>query len=76
MKRKKIVIITSRFPFPLNKGDKLRIYYQIKHLSLYHNIYLISLNTENIISKNAQKELEKYCKGVHIINIKLYIKYR
>ena len=74
MKRKKIIIITSRFPFPLNKGDKLRAYYQIKHLALYHNIYLISLNTENIISKNYQQELEKYCKEVHIINIPLYIR--
>ena len=74
MKRKKIIIITSRFPFPLNKGDKLRAYYQIKHLALYHNIYLISLNTENIISKNDQQELEKYCKEVHIINIQLYMR--
>ena len=72
MKRKKIVIITSRFPFPLNKGDKLRIYYQIKYLSLYHDIYLISLNAEGRIKHEFQKELDKYCKEVHIINLNLH----
>ena len=72
MKRKKIIIITSRFPFPLNKGDKLRIYYQIKYLAQYHNIYLISLNTESAIKKNEKKELEKFCQEVHIINLNIY----
>jgi len=72
MKRKKIIIITSRFPFPLNKGDKLRIYYQIKYLSQFHDIYLISLNTEKAIQKNEKNELENYCKEVHIININIF----
>tara|TARA_B100001250_G_C19795418_1_gene788499 strand:+ start:707 stop:1873 length:1167 start_codon:yes stop_codon:yes gene_type:complete len=71
MKKQKIIIITSRFPFPLNKGDKLRIYYQIKHLAIYHNIYLISLNTEGVIKKIDRQELEKYCKEVHVININI-----
>ena len=72
MKRKKIIIITSRFPFPLNKGDKLRIYYQIKYLSIYHNLYLISLNTEGVIDIQYRQELEKYCKEVYIININIF----
>ena len=76
MKRKKIIIITSRFPFPLNKGDKLRIYYQIKYLSQYHDIYLISINTERAIKKNEKKELEKYCKEVHIINLNIFTRVR
>ncbi len=69
MKNKKIIIITSRFPFPLNKGDKLRIYHQIKYISAHHNIYLIALNTEGKIKQNSINELKKYCREVHIIDI-------
>jgi len=69
MHRKKILIITSRFPFPLEKGDKLRIYHQIKYLSKYHNIHLVSLNTESKIPELSINELNKYCQKIHIINI-------
>jgi sugar transferase (PEP-CTERM/EpsH1 system associated) len=40
----KIVVLTSRIPYPLEKGDKLRIFHQIKHLSESHEICLICLN--------------------------------
>ena len=69
MQRKTIIIITSRFPFPLDKGDKLRIYHQIKSLSQHHDIHLISLNTERKISNKIINELKKYCKKIHIIRI-------
>ena len=39
-----IIYFTSRFPYPINKGDKLRSYYQIKELSKSHEIHLISLS--------------------------------
>jgi len=71
VEKKKIIIITSRFPYPLNKGDKLRIYYQIKYMSEHHDIYLISLNTEKKIPIENITELKKYCKDVYIINISL-----
>ena len=56
--KKKIIIITSRFPFPLEKGDKLRIYHQIKHLSIDYNIHLISLNTEGKIDNKNIHQLK------------------
>ena len=37
----KIVIITPRVPEILDKGDKLRIFYQIKYLSISNDIHLI-----------------------------------
>ena len=40
----KIAVLTSRIPYPLEKGDKLRIFHQIKHLSKSHEICLICLN--------------------------------
>ena len=74
MKKQKIVIITSRFPFPLDKGDKLRIYHQIKYMSKYHNIYLIALNTEGKITKHSFQQLAQYCKEIHVIHLSLIVR--
>ena len=46
----KIVILTPRVPEILDKGDKLRIFYQIKYLSISNDIHLISLSS----SKNEE----------------------
>jgi sugar transferase (PEP-CTERM/EpsH1 system associated) len=40
----KLVVLTSRIPYPLEKGDKLRIFHQINHLAKSHEICLICLN--------------------------------
>lgn len=61
----KLLICTSRVPYPLDKGDKLRAYYQIKALSEQHEIYLCCISDEDS-SPTAYKELKKYCKEVHI----------
>ena len=44
----KILFITPRFPWPLNKGDKLRAYNQIRCLSQRHEILLFALSDERI----------------------------
>lgn len=66
----KLFIITSRIPFPLEKGDKLRIYHQIKAMSKSHEIYLCSLYFNNI-DKDAYTNLSKYCKEVHFIKLSI-----
>jgi glycosyltransferase involved in cell wall biosynthesis len=58
-----LVYIVSRFPFPLEKGDKLRAYYQIRELSKSFNLHLIAL-TENVVSESHIHELEKFCASV------------
>jgi len=62
--KKTIVFITSRFPFPLEKGDKLRAYHQIKELSLSYHIILCSL-TRTKIKKEWLNELDPYCQSIH-----------
>ena len=37
----KLLFLTSRFPYPTNKGDKLRAYYQIKEISTQNEIHLV-----------------------------------
>ena len=66
-----IIYLTSRFPFPINKGDKLRSYYQIKELSKSHEIHLISLSEKSISEKNIAA-LNKYCKTITIFKMNLY----
>lgn len=66
--KKKLVYITSRFPFPLTKGDRLRAYYQLKDLSKTYEIHLIS-TTDEVINAAYKKELEKFCTSIHIFQL-------
>ena len=43
VERKKILVLTSRFPYPVIGGDRLRIYKLCKALSKYHDLTLLSL---------------------------------
>lgn len=65
---KKLVLISSRFPFPIEKGDKLRLYYQIKSLSKSFELYLLS-TTDIEIDPKHQSELNRYCKEIHLFKI-------
>lgn len=62
----KLLVITSRFPYPLDKGDKLRAYHQIKALAKYYAIHLVCLTDDKIEPQNLD-ELNKYC-----VSIKLF----
>ena len=61
--RKKIAVILSRFPYPLDKGDKLRAYHQIQYLSTFHDIYLFVL-AEQEISQEHLAILQPICKNI------------
>ena len=65
----KIFVLLSRFPYPLDKGDKLRAYYQIKELSAFHEIHLCCLDDTNIPSEYL-KQLESFCKSVTVIKLR------
>jgi sugar transferase (PEP-CTERM/EpsH1 system associated) len=64
----KILVILSRVPYPLEKGDKLRAFYQIKSLSEKHEIILVALN-DIPLHKDAKSVLESFCKKVIICNL-------
>ncbi len=65
----RLLIFTSRFPFPLDKGDKLRAYHQICELSKNNTIFLISLSKKSINPSHIN-ELNKYCKEIHVFKLK------
>jgi len=53
-------------PYPLDKGDKLRLYHQLRYLSKTFEIMLVSLD-EDHQSSEVSKKLEKYVDRLHII---------
>ena len=63
----KILVLTSRFPYPLEKGDKLRIFHQIRELSRFHEIVLCSL-AEKPVQDIDYEEVKQYCSKIFIIN--------
>jgi polysaccharide biosynthesis protein PslH len=66
----KIFILLSRIPWPLEKGDKLRAYNQIKQLASGNEIILCALNTDPKADKQAAfKALQPYCRSVNFIDL-------
>lgn len=64
----RIFVLLPRFPYPLEKGDKLRAFNQIKYLSKKHEIHLCALN-DNIPKPDYLKALQPFCKSIEVIRI-------
>jgi sugar transferase (PEP-CTERM/EpsH1 system associated) len=64
----KILIALSRFPYPIEKGDKLRAYYQIRELSRNNELYVVCLAHKRP-SEEEFLEVQKYCKSLEIIDL-------
>jgi polysaccharide biosynthesis protein PslH len=64
----KLLVILSRVPYPLEKGDKLRAYHQLRILSQKHEIYLIALNAGKL-HPQAIQELSLFCKEIIIVKL-------
>lgn len=64
----KLFVLLSRFPYPLEKGDKLRAFHQIKELSKQHEIVLCALSDQKVEQSSIDK-LQEYCKAIHIIRL-------
>ncbi|NBY40521.1 MAG: hypothetical protein EBQ66_06395 [Flavobacteriia bacterium] len=67
--RPKLVFITSRFPYPLEKGDKLRAFHFIKGLSKSYEITLIAL-TDQSIADEWLNELAPFVVQTHVFQTK------
>ena len=66
----KIFILLPRVPYPLEKGDKLRAFNQVKDLSAHNEIHLCALNDTHI-HPDAYKALQPYCKSLHLLYLPL-----
>jgi len=63
-----LLIIASRFPYPLEKGDKLRLYYQIRELAKSHNITLVSVSDEEA-HESDKDQLKPYVSNQYHFDI-------
>lgn len=65
----KILYLASRFPYPLEKGDKLRVYHHLRELSaLGHLVTLCALN-EHPVPDTHIAALAPFCHHIEIIRI-------
>ena len=61
----KLLVVLSRFPYPLEKGDKLRAYHQIRVLSRQHDIYLFALSDTEVPASSLEA-LKPFCKEIRV----------
>ena len=66
----KIFVLLPRIPYPLEKGDKLRAFNQIKQLAKHNEIVLCALNDDRKVSEqDAFRALQPYCQSISFIRI-------
>ena len=66
--KENILFIVSRFPYPLEKGDKLRAFYQLKELSKEFNVTLICTSDIPILKEHEQL-VSQFCTRIHIFKL-------
>jgi sugar transferase (PEP-CTERM/EpsH1 system associated) len=64
----KIFVLLSRFPYPLEKGDKLRAFNQIKELSKNNELILCALSSKKVAQASIDV-LSKYCTEIEVIRL-------
>lgn len=64
----KLLVVLPRVPYPLEKGDKLRAYHHLRHLSAHFEIVLCALADEEV-HPDALAELQPFCKQIHIFRL-------
>lgn len=62
----RILFLTSRFPYPPHRGDKLKIFNLIRNLSRNHSIALLSFS-EGMDDEQWIRELRTYCERVETV---------
>jgi len=69
LNRKKILFLSSRYPFPLIGGDKIKSYHLLKHLAKHHDVTLVAFSFGDLPLDDDIKAIENL--GVRAFPIKL-----
>lgn len=67
----RLLFLTSRLPFPPNRGDRLRTYHLLRNLGSKHEITLLSFVSGEEEAGNAAK-LQAFCKEICLIRRPAY----
>jgi sugar transferase (PEP-CTERM/EpsH1 system associated) len=62
------MVILSRVPYPLEKGDKLRAYHLVKRLARKHEIYLFCLS-DGPTAQEHLDHLHQFCAHIEVVRI-------
>lgn len=65
----KILVVLPRFPYPLDKGDKLRAYHQIVELSRKHEVFLFALS-HSVVQHDDYDRLHTWCTAVDYVRLR------
>jgi sugar transferase (PEP-CTERM/EpsH1 system associated) len=65
----RILVVLSRVPYPLEKGDKLRAYHHLKHLHQNHELIVCCL-TDADVHPDAQKLLSEVSHHLYFFPLK------
>lgn len=64
-----VLAILPRFPFPVDKGDKLRAYHHLRHLAKNNRVSVFAVSDEPVSEKSLD-ELCSFCDGVTVFPLK------
>ncbi len=64
----KLLVVLPRVPWPLEKGDKLRAYHQLRYLSQHFQIFLVALS-EGQPHPEAFLRLKPFCRVLHFVSL-------
>ena len=64
----RLMVILSRVPYPLEKGDKLRAYHLVKRLARKHEIYLFCLS-DGPTAQEHLDHLHQFCAHIEVVRI-------
>lgn len=71
----KILVVLPRFPYPLEKGDKLRAFYQIRELSKHNEVYLFCVSHTKVPPESIEK-LTPYCRDIKVVHSPRLVNYK
>lgn len=64
----RILVLLSRVPYPLEKGDKLRAYHLISRLAHKHEVFLFCLSDSKTDPAHIA-HLQQFCKHIEVVRI-------
>lgn len=67
----KVMMVLSRVPYPLNKGDKLRAYHMLRQISASHQVYLFCI-ADQPVPFDVKEHLSVFCTETHYYTISKY----
>ena len=72
----RIFVLLSRVPYPLEKGDKLRAFNQIKELAKKNELILCALNpNKNLDKQKAFSKLQPYCHSINFLDLPVHLRF-